>query len=148
MANNNRNGGNRGGGKRPPQPKRYKGKNVSPFSGPTQLYRDTKQVLKNIAFGTFDINKDGHKLQNADWINMAIFTAQKEANKNWVIYTSVELVNPGTTNVDILTIIEDHRKGMQGWCMVAEMLNSYRSTGDIGLIYGLMNRLPDYKYVM
>lgn len=152
MANNNRNRGG-GGGNRPQQqqrqkPKRYKGKNVDPMSGPVQMGRHAGRLFIDMARGNFRMDTDGIVFQNREFILAAINEAEVRIVEQQIYNTSLTYTYGGSNDVNVLRLMEKHRRGLEVWMYVRETMIALLNTGDMGLIIGLMSRLPDYRYTM
>ena len=42
----------------------------------------------------------------------------------------------------------EHTKALEGWTYVYNAMNQMLMTGDTSILLGLVNRLPDYRYVL
>lgn len=155
MGNNNRNRNNGGGGnnnrqnqQQRPKPKRYKGKNVDPMSGPVQMGRYAGRLFIDMARGNFRLDTDGVHFQNREFILAAINEVEVRIVEQQIYNTSLTYTYGGSNDVNVLRLMERHRRGLDAWMYVRETLIALLNTGDMGLIIGLMSRLPDYRYCM
>lgn len=128
--------------------KRYKGKNVSPFSGAVQMGQYALRMIRNIAFQNFDLQKDGVMFQNRDFLLAAHHEAENKVIEQQIYYNALTYAYACSSDSTVLRLINKHKRALDGWTFVYNTIGSILQTGDFGLLAGLMSRLPDYKYVL
>lgn len=128
--------------------KRYKGKNVSPTSGPIQMGQYATRKIKDIAFGNFNFEQDAHNFQNKEFLMAAIHEVETKVIEQQVYNTALAYAYGASTDGIVLRMINRHKRALDGWTLVYNTIAGIIQTGDLGLLVGLMNRLPDYKHVL
>lgn len=128
--------------------KRYKGKNVNPFSGAVQMGQYASRMIKDIAFGNFNYEKDYMMFQNTDFLNAAIHEAEQKVIEQQIYNTALNYTYANSNDATVFRLMNKHKKALDGWMLVYTMLCGILQSGDLGLLVGLMNRLPDYKHVL
>ena len=128
--------------------KRYKGKNVSPFSGAVQMGQYAARLLRNMAFQNFDLEKDGIMFQNRDFLIAAYREAENKVVEQQIYVNGLSYAYACSTDANVIRMINKHKRALDGWNMVYNTIGSILQTGDLGLLAGLMNRLPDYRHVL
>ena len=140
MANNNRNN------KRNNNNKRYTGNNVSPLSGPLQMSGYALRLIKNMAYGEFNMERDGHLFQTYEFLSVAINVAKNKLYENQVYMQALGFSYGNTNDSVIIKMKNKHRRAVDAWNYVYNTLGCMITTKDMGLLAGMMNRLSDYKY--
>lgn len=140
--------GKNNNGNRQPQKKRYKGKNVSPMSGVVQMGQHALRLIKNMAFGNFDIQKDGVYFQNQEFLQAAIHEVQEKVKEENIYCTALNFTYGASNDVTVINMINKHKRALDGWNYVLNTLMCILNTGDQTLLAGLLSRLRDYRYVM
>jgi len=130
------------------QQKRYKGKNVHPMSGTAQMGQHALKIIKNMGFGNFNMETDGVYFQNQEFLMAAIQEVQNKVKEENIYNTALAFTYGASDDITVIRMMNNHKRALDGWHMVLGILGSIMNTGDITLLYGLMNRLPDYRYLM
>lgn len=128
--------------------KRYKGKNVHPLSGPVQMGQHATRLIKNLAFGNFNMETDGAYFQNQEFLMAAIHEVGERVKKEEIYNVALNYTYGNTNDITVLKMINEHKRALDAWNFVYSTLSMMVSTGDMSLLLTLMNRLPDYKYLM
>lgn len=128
--------------------KRYKGKNVSPTSGPVQMGQFAARKIKDIAFGNFNYEKDIVYFRNKEFLNAAIHEAETKVIEEQIYNTSLLYTYGASDDGIVLRMMNRHKRALDGWTLVYNTIAGIIRTEDLGLLIGLMNRLPDYKHVL
>lgn len=128
--------------------KRYKGKNVSPFSGVGQMGQYALRMIKNIAFGNFNYEHDMIMFQNRDFLTALLHEAQNKVIEQQIYCNALNYAYACSTDSMVIRMINKHKRALDAWTLVYNTAGSILQTGDLALIAGLMNRLPDYKHVL
>lgn len=140
MANNRHN--NRGNNKQ----KRYTGNNVNPLSGPLQMSSYAIRLIKNMAYGEFNLERDGHLFQTNEFLNVAVRAAANKLYEQQVYVMALDYSYGNTTDPAIIKMKTKHKRAFDAWQYVYSTLGSMLMTKDMGLLAGMMHRLSDYKY--
>ena len=78
--------------------KRYKGKNVSPTSGPIQMGQYAIRKIKDIAFGNFNFEQDAHNFQNKEFLMAAIHEVETKVIEQQVYNTALAYAYGASTD--------------------------------------------------
>ena len=130
------------------QKKKYRGKNVHPLSGTVQMGQHAIKTIRNIAFGNFDINRDGIYFQNYDYIMAAIHEVEGKIKEENIYNVALNYTYGASNDITVMKLINDHKRALDAWNLVLNILTNIMNTGDITMLYGLANRLTDYRYIM
>lgn len=131
-----------------PRKQRYKGKNVNPMSGVVQMGQHALRLIKNMAFGNFNMQKDGVYFQNQEFLLAAIHEVENEVKKQNIYCTALNNTYGCSTDVTVIKMINDHKRALDGWNFTLNTLVCILNTRDTSLLVGMLKRLPDYRYVM
>lgn len=128
--------------------KKYTGKNVNPLSGTIQMGQHGIRAIRNLAFGNFNMEKDGVYFQNHDYVMAVIHEVENKIKEENIYNTALNFTYGMTNDITVIKMMNDHKRALDAWTMVLNTLGAIMNTGDITLLVGLANRLPDYRYLM
>lgn len=148
MGNNNNGKQRQQQQQQPQQKKRYKGKNIHPMSGVVQMGQHAMRLIKNMAFGNFNIEKDGIYFQNQEFLRAALHEVEEEVKKQSIYCAALHYAYGSSTDVTVIELTNQHKRALDAWTYVYNTLLCILNSGDITLLVGLLNRLQDYRYVM
>ena len=134
--------------KRPERTPRYTGKNIDPMGDATRMGRFAVSLFKDMCHGKFDFNKNISVFQNREFINSAIVEVNNKLRENSTYLIALNYTYGASNDLVVAQLIERHTKAIEGWEFIKNILYMILNSGDISLVYGLLNRLPDYKNVI
>ena len=144
----NRNRNNNHQNKRPPKPPRYKGKKQDPMGDMGRMGQTAIRMFKDIANGKGKPVNENTEFPKRDFIVAAITAVQRKVREENIILFALQQTYGGNSDIQIDSITNEHRKAYEGWLFILEILGYMINTGDISYIASLLNRLPDYRYVL
>ncbi len=122
-------------------------KNPNPMSNSKTMGREGMRIIKDIAFGTFNIYNSGHIFRNLDFVQATLVEVDKRLYESGLHVKAIEFAYSGTQDKQVLNILLRDKKTFEAYCLVRETLVSIITTnGDTGFLYVLANKLPQYKY--
>lgn len=121
----------------------------NPMSNPKTMAREGMRIMKDIAFGRYNIYNDGHVFRNQDFVLAIIHDIQDRIRDldihiyavSCVFNTPSGIQNPEAANL----LYRDGRK-RDAYVLIYNTLMSIYTTGDTGFLHILANKLPYYKY--
>lgn len=134
--------------KRPERTPRYTGKNIDPMGDATRMGRFAISLFKDMCHGRFEFNKNIGVFQNPEFINSAIVAVNEKLRENSTYLVALNYTYGASNDLIVAQLIERHTKAIEGWDFIRNTLYMILNTRDISLVYGLINRLPDYKNVI
>lgn len=135
--------------KRPPRPPMYRGKNVDPMGDPGRMRRHATSLFKDMAHGKAkSIDEYRTLFANAAYLKAAIDEVTKKVYEQNIYNQALNFTYGASTDAVIRQMIDRHHKAHEGWSYILQTLYQIANSNDVTFILGLMNRLPDYKYVL
>lgn len=130
--NGKRNNGN--------NPQIYRGKNVDMMGDPGRMERHAIDVFRDMSKGRYNYANIS-EFMNRDFVFAAINAASKQHRTHTIKLYAMEYAYGQSFDPDVISITNQERNFCKGWEMVINSLYIILNTGDIGTIYGLINRL-------
>lgn len=122
-------------------------KNPDPMSNARTMGREGMKIIRNIAFGSYNIYNDGHVFRNLDFVKATISEVDKRLLDASIHVQAIKYAYAGTDNQDVLNLLLRDSKTLEAYTLVRGVLeNIVISNGDTGFLYVLANKLPIYKY--
>lgn len=130
--NNRRNNGS--------NPPVYRGKNVDMMGDPGRMERHAIDVFRDMSRGKYNYN-NAFEFMNRDFVLAAINAASKQHRLHCIKLCAMEYAYGQCIDSDVISITNQERNFCKGWEMIINSLYVILNTGDIGTVYGLINRL-------
>lgn len=121
-------------------------KNPDPMSNARTMGREGMRLIKNMAHGTFNMYNEGHVFRNIHFTNATINEIDKRLMDVAIHINAINFAYAGTDNKDVLRLLHQDTKAYEAYVMIREALVGVANTGDTGLLYPLIMKLPKYKY--
>lgn len=122
-------------------------KNPDPMSNTTTMGREGMRIIRNIAFGSYNIYTDGHVFRNLDFVNATIREVDKRIMDSGIHIAAISCAYSGSQDPNVLNLLHRDKKTYDAYCLVKQTLTSIIvSGGDTGFLLILANKLPQYKY--
>lgn len=127
--------------------KNKKPKNPDPMSNPKTMGREGMKIIRNIAFGTYNIYAEGHIFRNLDFVNAVIREVDKKILDYSIHINAIKYAYAGTQENTVLSLLHRDEKALEAYNLIRHTLYSIAiSGGDTGFLWVLGNKLPQYKY--
>lgn len=127
--------------KKPPIPK-----NPDPMSNTKLMAREGMKIIRNIAYGKFNIYNEGHIFRNIDFVKATLSEVEKRMTTLFIHITAINYAYNGTSDNTVLEVLHRDRREYEAYELVRQTLYGIIQTGDTRLLFGLASRLPQYKY--
>lgn len=124
-----------------------KSKNPDPMSNSRTMGRKGMKIIRNIAFGTYNIYAEGHIFRNLNFVNATIREVDKKIIEADIHARAIEYAYAGCQDPNVLQLLQNDRRTRDAYTIVRQQLNAIVVTGgDTGFLWVLANKLPAYKY--
>ena len=122
-------------------------KNPDPMSNTRTMGREGMRIIKDIAFGKYNIYNCGHVFRNLDFVRATIDEVDKRLYEAALHTTAIEFAYSGTQDPNVLNVLHRDKKTVEAFTLIRDTLVSIITTnGDTGFLCVLASRLPQYKY--
>lgn len=122
-------------------------KNPDPMSNSKTMAREGMKIIRNIAFGTFNVYTEGHVFRNLEFTQATLAEVDKRLLDASIHLTALRYAYANSTDPNVLSLIHRDQKIYDAYNLIHETLGSIIVTGgDTGFLYVLINKLPQYKY--
>ena len=147
--NNNPNH-NRPNNKPQQQQKKRHVKNPDPMGNPVAMGRHGIKIIRDIAFGNFNIYNDGDVFRNRNFVLATIREVEDRIADAAVYCQALNAMYMAMNGQDqrVHKLLMNHNKQYQAWTLVHQILWQIASTGDTGPLLVLANQLPALKHSM
>lgn len=121
--------------------------NPDPMSNPKTMGREGMRIIKNIAFGKYNIYTEGHIFRNPDFVNATIAEVDKKIMDYSIHLAAINYAYAGSNDPNVLNLRLRDSKSLEAYTLVKQTLESIlMSGGDTGFLWILSSKLPYYKY--
>lgn len=122
-------------------------KNPDPMSNSKTMGREGMRIIKDIAFGRFNIYNNGHVFRNLEFINATMAEVDKRLVEASIHVQAVRFAYKGSDDPAVLSTLMRDEKTYEAYALIRQVLSSIiMSNGDIGFLWVLASKLPNYKY--
>lgn len=127
--------------------KKKKPSNPDPMSNSKTMAREGMKIIRNIAFGTYNIYNEGHIFRNLNFVNAIIMEVDKRIMDTLIHINAVQYAYPNTQDPNVLNLLHRDRRTYEAYMLIRQTMESIVITnGDTGFLNVLANKLPQYKY--
>ena len=121
--------------------------NPDPFTNVKTMAQSGKRMIKDMAFGKFNIYNEGHVFRNFDFVNAVIAEYNKYLLDINIHIAAIEYAYNGTEDLNVLRLLHRDKQTKEAYELIINTLSKIiYSGGDTGFLWILANRLPNYKY--
>lgn len=129
------------------KPNNKKVKNPDPMSNARTMGREGMRIIKDIAFGKYNIYNEGHIFRNLEFVTATLAEVDKRILEASIRVNAIQYAYSGTQDPNVLNVLMRDKKTLEAYTLVHEQLAAIIMTnGDTGFLYVLANKLPQYKY--
>ena len=119
---------------------------ADPFGNAKSMQLYAKKIIKDIAFGSFDIGARGEIFTDFTFINAAVIMSADELHKALIHKYAIECAFNGSNDVYVKIIYDDDCRKAGAWQLVYDCMVMIQQTGDPGYLLALANKLPAHKH--
>lgn len=129
------------------KPNNKKVKNPDPMSNARTMGREGMRIIKDIAFGKYNIYNEGHIFRNLEFVTATLAEVDKRVLEASIHVNAIQYAYSGTQDPNVLNTLMRDTKTLEAYKLVHDQLAAIIMTnGDTGFLYVLANKLPQYKY--
>lgn len=123
------------------------GRPQDPMSNSKTMGREGMKIIRNIAFGSFNIYNDGQIFRNLNFVRATMEEVDKVLMETGIIINAIHFAYSNSDDANVMSTLHKYKKKYEGYMLIRNQLYSIIATnGDTGFLYVLANRLPAYKY--
>lgn len=122
-------------------------KNPDPMSNAKTMGREGMRIIKDIAFGKYNVYNDGHIFRNLEFVTATLAEVDKRLIEASIHVQAIQYAYSGSQDPNVLSVLMRDTKTLEAYTLIHEQLAAIISTnGDTGFLYVLVSKLPQYKY--
>lgn len=122
-------------------------KNSDPMANPRAMGREGMKIIRNIAFGQYNLYAEGHIFRNLDFVQATLEEVNKRITDASIHVMAIQYAYSGSDNPNVLGLLMRDKRTLEAYTLVQQVLYSIiQSNGDTGFLYALASKLPTYKY--
>lgn len=129
---------------------KHKGKNNNqqrdPFTNVKTMGREGMKIMRDIAFGRYNIYNEGHIFRNPDLVKATIVEIDKRLVDLSIHITAIQYAYAGTTDATVQNLLYRDQRSYEAYVLMKDIMNRILMSGDTGFLLVLANKLPAYKY--
>lgn len=118
---------------------------MPPATNPTTMGRNGLQIMKEIAFGRYNIAANGQIFRNKEFSKAVLLEAEKKLKKYKTIYTALEFTYSMSLETDVKRLIHEMERKVDMYTLICGQMYTICATGDTHPLYILADRLGSYK---
>lgn len=132
--------------------KNKNGKRINPLANRNVMERESMKMLRNMAFGSFNMYEEGHIFRNPEFVNAALDGINKKLMNLSIVITSIKAATSPQVRAicmdqNVARLLHNYERGYSAYSLMRQcMIDILNSNGDTGYLLVLVNKLPDYKY--
>ena len=120
-----------------------------PFTNVKSMGKEGMKIMRDIAFGNYNIYAEGHVFRNLDFVKATITEIDKRLMDLNIHITGVQYAYGNSNDPNVTNLLYRDRRAFEAYSLMKEVMCSiYMSGGDTGFLMVLAGRLPAYKYNM
>lgn len=122
------------------------GRPKDPMSNTKTMAAEGMRLIRNIAFGNFNMYNDGHVFRDVNFVNATILEVEKRLFDAQVHVNAMAYAYATCDDPRVVSLRFNDQKKVDAYNLIREVLCCIATTGDTGFLYNLVNKLPKYKY--
>ena len=122
------------------------GRPKDPMSNTKTMANEGMRLIRNIAFGNFNMYNDGHVFRDINFVNATIAEVEKRLFDAQIHVNAMAYAYGACEDPRVVSLRFNDQKRLDAYMLIREVLYGVATTGDTGLLYNLLNKLPKYKY--
>ena len=127
--------------------KKHKSKNPDPFTNARTMGREGMRIIRDIAFGKYNIYNEGHIFRNLHFVNATIVEVDKRILDLQIHINAITFAYSGSQDPNVQNLLYRDQKSLEAYMLIRRVLSSIVvSGGDTGFLMTLANKLPAFKY--
>lgn len=126
------------------KPPVYRGKNIDMMGDPGRMERHAIDVFREMCRGKYQYS-NVTEFMNRDFVYAAITAASKQLRINTIKFNAMTYAYGASSDPDVIAITNQERNSCKAWESIINSLYIVLNTGDLGTVYGLINRLQGDK---
>ena len=131
--------------------KHNKGKNNNqqrdPMTNTRSMAREGMRIMRDIAFGKYNIYNEGHIFRNLEFVKATIAEIDKRIIDHQIHINAITYAYANTSEPTVTNLLYRDQKSLEAYMLMRNTLVSIvMSGGDTGFLMVLANKLPAYKY--
>lgn len=123
-----------------------KNKQPNPLTNPNIGAREGMKMIRNIAFGKFNIYSEGQVFRNKDFVYAIIGEVDKRLTEVGIHIAAIQYAYAGSNDSKVLSVLHRDKKTYDAFMLIRRTMESIYNTGDTGYLWVLASKLPQYKY--
>ena len=128
---------------------KHKGKNNhprDPFTNVKTMGREGMRIMRDIAFGRYNIYNEGHIFRSPDLVKATITEVDKKISDLSIHITAIQYAYANSTDEAVRNLLWRDQRSYEAYMLIRDTLYRILMSGDTGFLLVLQNKLPAYKY--
>lgn len=124
-----------------------KNNRLDPMANVKTMGKEGVKIIKDIAFGKYNIFDHGHVFRNLDFDRAIIVEVDKRIVDLTIHINAINIAYHGSTDPNVMNLLYRDSRSLEAWTLVKNIMTDIiMSGGDTGFLLVLANKLPAYKY--
>ena len=127
------------------------GENFLAYKTARDLEMDAVKIFRGLARGNINIDRYGCYFLDQQLLHACLQTAYSKSTLYNISYAGVNMLKDSifasgqTPDINIITILDYHKKSAEAYNIILNGLNNVSNTGDINYLICMANSLADYR---
>lgn len=117
-----------------------------PFTNVKTMGREGMRIMKDIAFGRYNIYNEGHIFRSPDLVKATIAEVDKRLLDLSIHISAIQYAYTASTDEAIRNLLWRDQRSYEAYMLIKDTLYRILMSGDTGFLLVLQNKLPAYKY--
>ena len=120
---------------------------LDPMANVKTMGREGMKIIRDIAFGRYNIYNEGHVFRDPEFVNAIIAELDKKIVDLTITVNAIRAVYGGANNPAADNLLYRHTRSLEAYNLIrVNLVSIIMSGGDTGFLLVLANKLPPYKY--
>lgn len=117
-----------------------------PFTNVKTMGREGMRIMKDIAFGRYNIYNEGHIFRSPDLVKATITEVDKKLLDLSIHINAIQYAYANSTDEAVRNLLWRDQRSYEAYSLIKDTLYRILLSGDTGFLLVLQNKLPAYKY--
>lgn len=124
-----------------------KNNRLDPMANVKTMGKEGVKIIKDIAFGKYNIFDNGHVFRNLEFVKAIIIEVDKRIIDLTIHINAINIAYYGSNDPNVMNLLYRDSRSLEAWTLVKNIMTDIiMSGGDTGFLLVLANKLPAYKY--
>lgn len=124
-----------------------KNKRIDFMTNTKTMGREGMRLIRNMAFGKFNFAVESHPFENVEFIKSTMVEVEKRIREICVHINAIQYAyGCAPIDKDVSTVLYRDRRSYEAYTLIYSTLQNIIVYQDVGILWVLISKLPEYRY--